>query len=51
MTELEVLRLEIRALAAEQRLGFAELGTRISTLIDSVADLRREYQDHFHPED
>lgn len=48
--ELRLLRMEIHTLGPELRAGFAEQSTRISTLTDSVADLRREYNNHSHPE-
>ncbi len=48
VTELEVLALEMRALAAEQRAGFAELRVTLATIVDAIADFRREYEQHTH---
>ena len=59
---LDVLALEVRALAAEMRAGFAEtrigltrvetrvdaVDAKVETVIDAVADFRRESQQHTH---
>lgn len=56
--DLHVLQLEMRALSAEtraalaeNRAAIAELNTRISTLIDSIADVSRKFIGHYHPVD
>jgi hypothetical protein len=55
-SELKLLRMEIHTLGLEMRAGFAEMresvatqSTRITTLTDAIADLRREYNGHSHP--
>jgi hypothetical protein len=66
LDRIDVLTLEMRALGAEMRTGFAEtrlsfveletklgaridaVGTLVETVIDSLADFRREYQEHTH---
>ncbi|MDP9383492.1 MAG: hypothetical protein M3Q29_25775 [Chloroflexota bacterium] len=61
LSELRELRQEVQLLRAEQRAGQAEIRTAVAefrlavtgtlgTVIDSLADLRREYQGHTHPD-
>jgi hypothetical protein len=47
--EFRALSAETRAALAENRAAIAELNTRISTLIDSIADVSRRFTGHYHP--
>lgn len=54
-SELDVVRLEIRAGFAETRTAIAEVraavaeqSSRITALFDAIADLRRDFNEHSH---
>jgi ribosomal protein L29 len=49
--EVQTIGLESRAGLAEVRLSVARVGTDVQTLIDSLADFRREYAAHPHDRD